>query len=258
MDIGKPFLYPLDIHTETGSESENRKDVVYLEFPYERIVHFIGLILFYERKGKILQFSMDILRENVPVLVLDTIADSLLPGKILDTGREESIIFVIDHPLCCFREFQFLFYIITEYRKRSDMVFRYIQKNGDIRRCYVDTEIHLSRMIDPVFEDEVSRIGLSEKHKDAFDEYPYPKKRVLVWGFGLEYGHGDTELAIIIVWRHVYPIPMKRPEKIVYEIGCGGFSDSAGDSYDERTMFLDDLFRKFSKQDEDNLFHADI
>lgn len=51
---------------------------------------------------------------------------------------------------------------------------------------------------------------------------------------------------------------MERPEEVIDEVRRGSLSDRSGDSYDERTVFSDDLFRKFSKQDKDDLFHADV
>lgn len=51
---------------------------------------------------------------------------------------------------------------------------------------------------------------------------------------------------------------MNRSEEVVDEVGCGGFSNRSRDSYDEWTVFFDNLFRKFSEQDEDDLFHVDM
>lgn len=51
---------------------------------------------------------------------------------------------------------------------------------------------------------------------------------------------------------------MERSEEIIYEIRCGRFSNRPGNSDDKRTMFFNNLFREFSKKNEDNSFHVDM
>lgn len=51
---------------------------------------------------------------------------------------------------------------------------------------------------------------------------------------------------------------MECSEEIIDEIRCGCFSNRPSNSDDKRTMFFNDLFRKFSKKSEDNSFHVDM
>jgi hypothetical protein len=95
-------------------------------------------------------------------------------------------------------------------------------------------------MIDPIFEDEVSRIGTHETI-ECHDKNPNPKKRIATWSTSSYDREWETILSIVVIERISY---MAIPEFLREELGnmCrdSRLTDRTGDTDDVWTMSRDD------------------
>ncbi len=149
-----------------------------------------------------------------------------------------------------FWEEEFRISVCFERAKLFEMIRSHRGEYRDVRLCNREEILHLSRMIDPIFEYEVARIRTKESKK-SLEKYSDPKERILATRFRTDDSERESVFPIIVIFRSSdTPLIIYFPQKTSDIRSLCGFSDRTRHADDIWLMSIDDEFCEKTKKKE--------
>jgi hypothetical protein len=97
-----------------------------------------------------------------------------------------------------FWEEEFRISVCFKRAKLFEMIRSHRGEYRDVRLCNREEILHLSRMIDPIFEYEVARIRTKESKK-SFDKHSQPEEWIFPTSFRTDDSEGKSVFTVIVI-----------------------------------------------------------
>ena len=134
--------------------------------------------------------------------------------------------------------------VIFEASELLEVIGRHYRYDSDIWYDDREHEVHFSRMVDPIFQDDIARVG-SYHTRERYEEDSYPEKRIFPSCFCSYDREWESIFTIIVIGRDEDIFLTIEEREILRDMGrYRRLSYRSRDSYDKRSMDMDDKSSK--------------